>query len=287
LSLEHAFSIDVEGFYESNEESFAIDSKRIRDQREKDEIAANIDEILEFLDGFGIQGTFFVLGIIAKEQPNVIEKIATAGHEIGSHGFTHRRLFNLSKKEAILQLELSKKYLEDVSGQRVIGFRAPEYSIIEKNEFLLDELKRLGYLYDSSLYPINGHDVYGIRDCNPNIHKRGNGLIEFPPSVVSFLGKQWPVLSGGYFRLCPLPLTKLVLKTLTKQVKPGMIVLHPYEIGSHYPINNTISAYRKFRHYVNITKGKSRLIELFKTYQFAPISKILGTKFSDDLSIWP
>lgn len=278
MTLTHCFSVDVEGFCEGMAESFPIPADMVQSQREKDEIASNVDETLDFLDAHQVKGTFFILGIIAEEQPNVVRRIADDGHEIASHSYEHLRLNNMDPGTVKEVISRSKKVLEDVSGQRVIGFRAPDFSINQQTLYILDLIREAGFVYDSSIYPISGHDVYGLKNAKPEIHKLPNGLIEFPATTFKVLGKLIPVLGGGYFRLYPLSLSRLVLKSLEKRNQPAMSYIHPYEMGSRYPVLENMSIRRKFRHYVNIDKPKERFGRLFKEFCFGKAIAVLRSR---------
>src|SRR5262249_14978872 len=136
--ITHCFSMDVEGFCESNAESFPIPSEMIASQSEGIEIERNVDETLAFLDRHGVKGTFFVLGRIAKALPRVVRAIAERGHEVASHSFAHLRLYNMSRTQAHEAVSSSRKILEDVSASPVKGFRAPDFSINRQTLYVLD-----------------------------------------------------------------------------------------------------------------------------------------------------
>ena len=277
MRLTHCFSIDVEGFCEANAESFAVPAEMIRSQKERDEIASNVDEVLEFLDAHQIKGTFFILGVIAEEQPDVVRRIADQGHEIASHSYEHLRLYSMNPGAAREAIFRSKHVLEDVAGQRVIGFRAPDFSINYKTLGILDTIREAGFEYDSSLVPVSGHDVYGIKDAIPEIHKLGNGLIEWPATTFKLLGKSIPALGGGYFRLYPLSLSEIILKSYERRQLSAMFYLHPYELGSRYPVVPGMSRMRRLRHYGNIDTSKEKLEHLFSRYWYGRAVDILSS----------
>lgn len=283
-TLTHCFSVDVEGFCEGMAESFPIPADMVRSQKEKDEIASNVDETIGFLDTHQVKGTFFILGIIAEEQPNVVRRIADAGHEIASHSYEHLRLSNMDPRTVKEVVSRSKKVLEDASGEQVIGFRAPDFSINQETLYNLDIILEAGFAYDSSIYPISGHDVYGIQNAAPEIHKLPNGMIEFPATTYRVLGKSIPALGGGYFRLYPLSLSKFILNSLEKRNQPAMFYVHPYEIGSQYPVFENMSVLRRFRHYVNMSKPRERFECLFREFSFGRAIDILRSRTSER---WP
>lgn len=273
--LMHCFSVDVEGFCEGMQESFAIPENMIRSHAEQDRIEKNIEELLDFLDVNRIKGTFFVLGITAEEQPHIVHKIVNRGHEIACHSYRHLRLYNIDLITIREGISRSKKILEDISGDAVLGFRAPDFSIRSKMLYLLDIIQETGFIYDSSIYPLVGHDIYGVKHAHLEIHKLPNGLIEFPPTSIKIMNILIPALGGGYFRLYPFMASRLILKHCENQGRNTMFYVHPYEIGSHYPFFKNLSLLRKFRHYINIDKPKDHFQRLFKEFNFGRAIDIL------------
>ena len=274
-SVMNVFSVDVEGFVESNVQSFSIPDKYIDHPAEDREIQENTEAVLEMLDAAGTRATFFFIGRLARNIPGLVKKVAQAGHEIGCHNYRHLRVFDIERNLFKDKLAEAKKDLEDVAGQPVYGFRAPDFSITKESLWTLDILKELGFLYDSSIYPFGLHDVYGIKDSNPSIHKLPNGLIEFPLTTIELFGKRVPFAGGGYFRLYPLLLTKLLLSKLNKLNRPAMFYIHPYEVGPVIPKVAELSAYRKFRHYYHCKNGHVRLKKLLQTFKFGPAINVL------------
>lgn len=271
----NAFSIDVEGFVESNLQSVRIPNKYINQSKENHEIEQNTSALLEILDDVNIKATFFFVGRVARDIPALVKKVAQAGHEIACHNYLHIRIFSINKREFRTKLADTKKCLEDLSAKRVYGFRAPDFSITETSVWALDVLRELGFIYDSSIYPFGLHDVYGIKNANPRIHMLPNSLIEFPLSTIELFGKRIPFGGGGYFRLFPLWLTNLFLSKLNNQGHPAMFYIHPYEAGPVIPKISELSVYRKFRHYYHCKNGQARLRKLLKAFKFAPIFEVL------------
>ena len=275
VKIKNCFSVDVEGFVESNLQSFSINKKYISETKENYEIERNVNILLELLDSISIKATFFFLGRIGRDIPNIVKETAKHGHEIACHSHEHVRITGLSKEEFKDSLICAKKYLEDVSGNVVCGFRAPDFSITKSNIWALDTLREVGFLYDSSIYPIGLHDVYGISDAKSIIHKFPNGLIEFPLSVIGLLKTHFPFGGGGYFRLYPLIITKYFISKINKIGHPCMLYIHPYEVGTEIPIISEMSYYRKFRHYYNCRNGARRLKVLLQQFAFSTVIDIL------------
>ncbi len=277
-SVINAFSIDVEGFVESNKQSFYIPDGYINQSLEDNEIDRNTNVLLEILDDFNVKATFFFIGRLARDIPGLVKKVAEAGHEIACHSYAHIRVCEVNKEEFKEKISAAKRRLEDVSGQNVVGFRAPDFSITKSSIWALDILKETGFVYDSSIYPFGLHDVYGIKDAEPTIHKLPNELVEFPLSTITLFGKNLPFGGGGYFRLYPLWLTKYFIDTINKRGLPFIFYIHPYEVGPVIPKIQELSAYRKFRHYYHCKSGNKRLRNILHTSRFKPIITLLKDK---------
>ncbi len=265
----------MEGFIESNIESFHIEDKYFSKSKENYEIEKNMTSILTLLDDLSIKGTFFFLGKIAQDIPDIVKETAQCGHEIACHSLKHIRINGLTKKEFKENIICAKKTLEDVSGKEVYGFRAPDFSITKSSIWALDILKEIGFLYDSSIYPTGLHDVYGISGTKAFIHRLPNGLIEFPLNVIELFRIRFPFGGGGYFRLYPLTLTKHFIRKSNKLGYPCMFYLHPYELGPIIPLIPELSYYRRFRHYYNCKNGHKRLKGILQTFEFNTAIEII------------
>jgi len=274
----NCFSVDVEGFIESNVESFPIGEKYRDKKKGNYEIEKNVNYLLEFLSGFHVKGTFFFLGRIARDLPHLVKATAHHGHEIACHSYEHHRIFNMEKEQFREKVRSAKNILEDISGVRVCGFRAPDFSITESSLWALDVLKEVGFVYDSSIYPTDVHDVYGIRGTETAIHKLPNGLIEIPLSSTEILGKRLPFGGGGYFRIYPLFLTKLLIARQNRLGEACMFYIHPYEVGSEIPKIDELSYLRKFRHYYNCKLGTKRIENILGRFKFTTALNMLANR---------
>ncbi len=252
----HCLTVDVESFIEGMEESFAIPNSYYDSKAELDEVERNVAAILDGFAECGWKATFFVLGHLAEKLPRMISRIVAAGHELGSHGHRHRRLFNLSRAELHSSIRRAKRSLEDVSSCPVFGFRAPDFSIRADNRWALDILLEEGFRYDASLTPTNIHDVYGLKDVLPTAHRLDNGLWEYPQATFRVGARIVPFAGGGYFRLFPIAVTR---RLLSASATPVMMYLHPYELGPQAPTIRPLSLARRFRHYYHVQNGLKRL----------------------------
>jgi len=271
----NCFSIDVESFSESNVESFPIPSRHLDGPRQNREIEVNVDCILSLLEEHNVKATFFFLGRIARDLPALVRRVAQQKHEIGCHSWEHFRLYGLRPEAFTRQLLQAKRLLENTSGQPVYGFRAPDFSITQSSLWALDALGEAGFLYDSSIYPFRGHDVYGIAEAPFQIHRLANGLIEWPLATIPILNRRLPVGGGGYFRLYPRTLTEFSFSRLNRHGQPCMLYIHPYEIGPAMERIGGLSPFRRFRHYFRCGRLDGQFDRLLKKFRFAPALAVL------------
>lgn len=206
--------------------------------------------MLDMFDAANVKATFFVLGMLAERRKELVKEIQRRGHEIALHGQNHKAMFTLTPEAAYADVEQSLKIVTDITGEPVYGYRAPFFSIIQENLYLLEMLADLGLVYDSSIFPIKSAR-YGIEGFSTEnkIYQLANGkeIVELPLTTADWMGKRWPVSGGGYIRLMPKPLVSTVFKKFRKVQQPPMIYMHPYEfdteaisVASNYPseVNN-------------------------------------------------
>lgn len=273
----NAFSVDVEGFIEANIEGFpsAVASRCAIRPAEDDEIRRNTFAIIEWLRNANARGTFFILGRIARDAPDVVRAVAEDGHEIACHSDEHVRLFGMTPDRFREALNRAKQSLEDVAGLEVVGFRAPDFSITSASLWALDILAETGFRYDSSIYPVGMHDVYGIAESETGIHRHANGLLEFPLATRTLFGRAVPFGGGGYFRFYPTRLTRRWMRDANAAGTPVMFYIHPYELGEAIPRVDGLPLLRRLRHYYGCGQGVGRLKRLLDAFDFAPARDVL------------
>jgi peptidoglycan-N-acetylglucosamine deacetylase len=272
-------SFDIEGLVESSQDVLQIPEKYLGKDEEAMQIEVNTHRILEFLAERNQKATFFVLGRISRDMPQLVRDIANAGHEVACHSFYHRRLFTLDDSEVRSFVADAKHSLEDVSGQAVYGFRAPDFSIVSRNRWVFDALREAGYIYDSSVYPTSVHDVYGIGGFSRKPCRLANGLIEVPMSVIALFSQQVPFGGGGYLRLYPRLLTEWFFHRLNRGGIPGMVYLHPYEVGDLATYIAEMSWIRRIRTYQGRRTVRKKLAALIDSFDFVPIKEYLDTSY--------
>jgi polysaccharide deacetylase family protein (PEP-CTERM system associated) len=240
-------------------------------------VVRNTERLLEIFGEHRVTGTFFVLGWVAERQPGLVRRIAESGHEIASHGYGHRLVYDQTPSAFREDVHRAKALLESASGAAVLGYRAPSYSITPRSLWALDILIEEGYRYDSSIFPIR-HDRYGI-PLSPRhaymLQRSGGALLEAPASTTRFGPLNLPIAGGGYFRILPYEWTRWGIGRVNdREGKPAIFYLHPWEIDPAQP-RLSAGLLSRFRHYCNLDKTEARLRRLLSEFRFGPMASIV------------
>ena len=219
-------SVDVEDWPQSTWDH----SREVTSRAER-----NTQRLLDLLAAHERRITMFVLGKFAERFPKVVERMSREGHEVASHGFGHVETFHLTPAQFREDVHRSKRLLEDIVGTPVIGYRAPDFSIVDKTIWALDVLADEGFTYDSSIFPVkNGR--YGIPSwpIEPTVVElpSGNTIVELPIASLQLFDRRWPVAGGGYHRLLPWPVIKWAMNRCLRQNGVFMAYCHPYEFDA-------------------------------------------------------
>lgn len=237
-------------------------------------VRANTQRILRICEEYGCRATFFVLGWVAEKDPALVREIVQAGHEVACHSYAHRRVSLLSAEEFRKDLRRARAAIEDAAGVRVLGYRAPTFSIRRDSLWALEILSEEGFLYDSSIFPIR-HDLYGFpegpRFPHPLQLPSGRRLFEIPMSTVRLGGVNCPVGGGGYLRLLPMSYTRWAIRQIhQREHQPVIVYFHPWELDPQQP--RISSGWKsRLRHYTGLAGMERRLRELLAEGRFAPL----------------
>ena len=269
----YLLSVDVEDWFqvENLRSIYPINSWNNQELR----IRRNIGLILEILGSRNTKGTFFILGWIAKKMPGLVKEIQAAGHEIASHGTNHESLKNLNKRAFEEDIAESKTLLEDLTGNEVIGYRAPNFSI---TDWAIDALIEKGFRYDSSFFDFAKHDRYGSLKqykAENAVSRLTENFHEIRISYLQFMNSRLPWGGGGYFRLYPYQLFKLGIRKIIKSESIYCFYIHPWEFDQSQPKVNGISRFNRFRHYNNLDKTEDRFRNLISSFEFEPLKSAL------------
>lgn len=269
--ITNALTIDFEDWYQG------LEIPHTEWEAYEDRIAPVGHRLLDLLGDAGVRCTFFVLGYVAERHPELVRAIAAAGHEIGTHGYSHTLIYRQTPAVFRAELQRSIRVLEDLTGRPVWGHRAPFFSITRDSLWALDVLGEAGIRYDSSIFPVRNYR-YGIADAPRWPYEvqteAGRALQEFPVSTWRFLGRNLPVAGGAYFRIYPYRVTRWALQAINRLGQPAVFYLHPWEIDPEHP---RIPLPRRIAltHYFNLKATERRLRRLVRDLSFAPMGEVL------------
>jgi polysaccharide deacetylase family protein (PEP-CTERM system associated) len=275
-NLRHALSFDIEDWFHMVEIDAVADPGLwpTLPSLVVDRTRWIIDAVAEA----GARATFFVLGWVAERHPEIAKAIAAGGHEIATHSFWHRRVDQLTPGEFAEDLRQSIDVLEQQSGQKVLGFRAPSFSITPGAEWAFDVLHDEGLVYDASLFPAKrGHGGY---PCPQAAHDfkgapSGRPMPELPMSVARIGPLRVPFSGGGYLRLLPEALIRRGFRQFEKRGTPVVVYLHPRDFAPDCP-RVPMPLHRRFKCYVGVKSTQKKLKMLLGRYAFTTCAELLG-----------
>lgn len=270
----NAMSVDVEDYFQVQalakvfpRESWDAQPLRVED---------NTNRILDLFSEYSVKATFFTLGWVAQRCKTLVRRIVAEGHELASHGSEHRRADEQSPEEFRQDIRRSKAILEEIGGSIVRGYRAPTFSIGERNLWAFDVLAEEGYLYSSSVYPVK-RDYYGMPNA-PRFAffpRHGRSFEEYPISTLRVGERNFPGGGGGFFRLLPFHLTRATITRINDADRlPCIFYFHPWEIDPHQPRASGLSWKSRFRHYVNLKHTEPRLRRLVSHFAWDRMDRV-------------
>jgi len=273
----NAFSVDVEDWYQVADFDAVVGFADW--DRHESRVARNTDRILALCDEAGVRGTFFVLTWNAERHPEIVRRIAAAGHEIASHGYAHRLIYEQTPETFRDDITRAKATLEDITGTAVLGYRAPSTSVTPRSLWALDVLLDVGLRYDSSIFPIRD-TLYGLPDADrfPHVIRRRDGreLLEFPLATTRLFGRNVPLAGGGWLRVFPYRYTRWALRRVNREGHPAVAFVHPWEVDPEQPRMRTAGRRGFSTHYVGLRGTYGKLRRLFRDFRFAPLRDVLG-----------
>ncbi len=272
--IKNLLTFDLEDWYHGN----FLEEGEIAETQ--DRVVEPTEKILKILEATGNQATFFVLGCVAEKYPELIKKIHQNGHEIASHSYKHNIIYKLNREDFETDLKKSISILESIINDKVIGYRAPYWSIYQDMDWVWEVLSENGIVYDSSVYPFKTY-LYGDNNVPRfkyylNWSDDGNRIVEIPPSVLAFGGRRIPFSGGFYFRLLPYRIVKWAIqRTNINDGRPVVFYLHPYEIDPKKQ-KNSKGFKNNFILHVNIKKAEAKLFRLLSDFKFVNVKDYLN-----------
>jgi polysaccharide deacetylase family protein (PEP-CTERM system associated) len=258
-------TFDVEEWFQVENLKGAI--QRSEWDTRRSSVERNSYKILNLLDKFNVPATFFVLGWIAEKNSGLIKDISRQGHEIACHGYGHDLANQLAFQKIYKDISGSKQLLENIIAHKVLGYRAPSFSI---NDQILNILKDLNFLYDSSFNPFKLNSRHGIihklgKKIAPGCYLTDSGLYELPLSNLYIYKVVIPLGGGAYFRIYPLWLFKPLVKYKLSGDPMYNFYLHPWEFEPEQEHIKNIKLNYRFRHYYGL-KNTENKFEKFILY---------------------
>jgi polysaccharide deacetylase family protein (PEP-CTERM system associated) len=273
--MRNALSVDVEDWFQVG----AFENTIKRDDWEglTRRVEINTDACLALFADSGVKATFFTLGWVAERHPALIRRIADAGHEIASHGYGHERVFTLTPTDFAENISRTRKLLEDAGGQKVIGYRAPSFSIDKRTPWAHEVLAEAGYVYSSSVAPIK-HDHYGWPEASRFAFKpvAGAELIEVPVTTAQFAGRTLAAGGGGFFRMLPYQFSTWAIRQVNAAGAPASFYFHPWEIDPDQPRVANAPLRSKVRHYTNLNAMAGKLRKLTKQFDWGRYDAVVA-----------
>jgi polysaccharide deacetylase family protein (PEP-CTERM system associated) len=270
--LPNALTFDLEDWYQG----LTSTSRQIEHWPfYKSRIEFGTQRLLSILAEAGVRATFFVLGYLAENCPYLVRQVADAGHEIALHGYYHRRLDRLTPKEFQADTIRGLQAVEMASRSMVRGYRAAMFSINASNLWALEILQDLGFLYDSSFFPVR-NPWYGYPSSPrfPFHPLKSDRFVEIPLSTARWMGMNWPVAGGFYLRLLPYSIFKAGLSSIQREGQPVVLYLHPWDLDPDQPrLDPTLR--ERVTHYHNLGSTEGKLLALLRDFHFEPVCKLL------------
>lgn len=277
--ISNALTIDVEDYFQVS--AFAPYIERSAWDIAECRVERNIERILGMLDQRGAKATFFTLGWLAQRYPQTVRDIADHGHEVASHGHAHLRASDQTPAQFDQDVRGAKHLLEDTTGAVVQGYRAPSFSIGQRNLWAFDRLAAAGYRYSSSVYPVQ-HDHYGWPAAPRFPFRTDAGVLEIPVSTARLFGRNLPAGGGGYFRLAPYGLSRWAINRVNRvDRRPAIFYFHPWEIDPQQPRIKGIGLKTRFRHYVNLGRTEGKLQRLLREFQWDRMDRVFDLEASE------
>ena len=271
--MKNALTIDLEDWYQTAD--FNFDLKDWDKYEDRVEIGTRI--IMDSLERRNIKATFFVLGCVAKKHPELVKEIARMGHEIASHGSSHRLVYTQTMDEFREDIRASKNTLEDIVGKEVSFFRASSWSISKDQFWAYKVLEEEGFKCSSSLQPfktpLSGVSGVPRTAFYPIIGGEKHSILEFPPTVLPLGSASIPFSGGLYLRTFPKSFMKYSLNKVNKK-NNGMIYAHPWEFDIDQP-RLDVPIHIKFTHYHNIKKTLNKFEFMLDNFKFCPLGEII------------
>jgi polysaccharide deacetylase family protein (PEP-CTERM system associated) len=273
VSRVNALTVDLEDWYHICGAGHVADPSQWDAYESR--VTRNTEKILSLLRVWGARATFFVLGYIAAREPALIRAIAREGHEVATHGHFHRRIFELSPEEFAADLAESLDAIAAAGGGRVVGYRAPEWSMRPHTLWALAALRHHGILYDSSMVPLTRMGDRSFPRFPSRFDTPDGEVLEFPLTSTWCLGEYVPFTGGLPLRLFPYWYVLARIRRLNGKGQPALVYIHPWEFDVEQPYIE-LPWSRKFMHYFNVSATPRKFAGLLRHLRLTPLCEVLA-----------
>jgi polysaccharide deacetylase family protein (PEP-CTERM system associated) len=240
-------------------------------------VESNFFRLLDLFSAHRAHVTCFFLGWVGERFPDLVREAAARGHEIASHGYAHRLVYEMTRREFVEDATHARRLLEDIAGCPVIGYRSAGFSVTAETQWFFDALAESGYLYDSSVFPApRGHG--GLRRSRREPHRLVTGnssILEFPISVADLAGKAICFFGGGYLRIFPYALIRRMGRRVLAEGRPVIFYIHPREIDPGHP-RLPMSLPRRFKSYVNLKSTEDKVTRILRDFPLTTFRDFVG-----------
>ncbi|HKV62624.1 MAG TPA: XrtA system polysaccharide deacetylase [Candidatus Acidoferrum sp.] len=274
--MKNALTVDLEDYFHVSAYSGKVRLEEWDSYPSR--VAANTDRLLALLSEHNCLATVFVLGWVAEKKPEIVARVAAAGHEIACHSLLHRSVFNLTPQEFREDTHRAKAVIEDASGKQVFGYRAPSFSITKESSWALEILAEEGFQYDSSVFPVK-HPAYGVPEAPRTpfwVNTASGRILEFPMPTLAIGSMRSPIGGGAYLRLLPYRYTRWAIRHLNRSENfPVCVYIHPWELDPEQPrLGGSLST--RGRHYFGLQGTEAKLRKLIRDIEFCPLGSLIS-----------
>ncbi len=272
----HLVTVNLEDYYHVGAFNRLI--QRGQWYRFEQRITQGTRAALDLLDEHGIRGTFFTLGWVADQVPELIREVAERGHEVASKGYYHRSIRQMTPDEFREDLVRSREALERAAGRRVLGYRVAHEWFNLQDLWALDVLADAGFEYDSSIGPV-------FRSCAAEpwrrfVHSHQFGertLWEFPMSAMEVAGWMLPIAGGNYWRQFPRWFMESATERwMRRYSSPFVLYFHTWELDPNQPKIEAAPRLQRIRQYRNLKRMPDMLRQVFSRHRFTSVADYLG-----------
>jgi polysaccharide deacetylase family protein (PEP-CTERM system associated) len=239
-------------------------------------VEKNFQRLLDLFSRHDATVTCFFLGWVAERYPHLVREASKRGHEIASHGYAHRLVYQMNQREFRDDGARSRKLLEDLTGREVLGYRSAGFSVTKQTPWFFETLAEAGYRYDSSVFPaLRGHGGMKSAPRRPYwTGPDGTGILEFPITVTNWLRKPICFFGGGYMRLFPYWLIQRMSRRVLAEGRPVLFYVHPREVDPSHP-RLAMSPARRFKSYVNLSSTEEKVDRILSEFPVTTFRALL------------